>query len=97
MAHTAKPGVYQKPLTGKEAGQLKQLEAYLGTKTQQVIMHALEHWSKFASKAGCGAGGSWPTLPHIGFLLKHHAGVMNMMTPKTTGCAATIRSAGESS
>ena len=43
---------YQKPLTGKECGQLKQLSKYLGEQTKPVIDYAVNHWWKFASVAG---------------------------------------------
>ena len=72
---------YQKPLTGKEAGQLKQLHTYLGDQTKPVIAYAVEHWWKFASQAGASAGTSFPADPNIGFLLKHHAVAVNLLMP----------------
>jgi hypothetical protein len=74
-------GGYLKPLTGREAGQLKQLHKYLGEKTHDVIAYAINNWWKFASVAGAEAAVPWPTSPHIGFLLKHHAVAVNLMQP----------------
>lgn len=74
-------GKYQHPLTGKESAQLKQLHAYLGTQTRPVIDYVVEHWWKFANRAAAAAGCSCPTDPHIGFLLKHHAVAVELLTP----------------
>lgn len=71
---------YQKPLTGKELGQLKQLFKYLGDQTKPVIDYAVSHWWKFASQAAASAGVSFPADPHIGFLLQHHAVAVNLLT-----------------
>ena len=71
---------YQHPLTAKQQGQLKQLFKYLGPQTKPVIAYAVEHWWKFASHAGAAAGCSHPAEPHIGFLLKHHAVAVNLLT-----------------
>ena len=79
---------YQKPLTGKEAGQLKLLSNYLGDQTRPVIAYAVEHWWKFASRAGAAAGTSFPADPNIGFLLKHHAVAVNLLTPEGTHVSA---------
>ena len=73
-------GGYQKPLTQKEIGQLKQLARYLGPLTESVVRYAIQYWVTFASTAGAEAGTAWPTSPHIGFLLKHHAVAVNLMT-----------------
>jgi hypothetical protein len=72
-------GGYQKPLTTREVGQLKQLDKYLGLQCRPVIRYALEHWGRFASRAGAEAGVAWPVSPHVGFLLKHHAVAVNLM------------------
>lgn len=77
-------GGYQKPLTGKEQGQLKQLSKYLGDDTKPVIDYAVSHWVKFASLAGLAAGVSPPEAPNIGFLLKHHAVAVNLLTPSAS-------------
>jgi len=82
-------GGYQKPLTGKEAGQLKQLCQYCGDTTRDVIDYAVNHWWKFAARAGAEAGTPYPTSPHIGFLLKHHAVVVNLLRPPPTPVAVT--------
>ena len=74
-------GGYQKDLTGKELAQLKLLKGYLGEQTRQVIDFALNNWVKFAYQAGLAAGVSAPTDPHVGFLLKHHAVAVNLLTP----------------
>lgn len=77
-------GTYQHPLTGKEHGQLKQLSKYLGEDVRRVIDYAIHNWWKFASQAGALAGlSSWPAEPHIGYLLKHHAVAMNLLTPQS--------------
>lgn len=70
---------YQKPLTGKELGQLKQLAKCLGAQTRAVIDCAVKNWWQFAARAGTEAGTLYPTLPHVGFLLKHHAVVVRML------------------
>lgn len=75
---------YQKPLTSKQQGQLKQLYKYLGDQTKPVIAYAVEHWWKFASHAGYAAGTNFPADPEIGFLLKHHAVAVNLLTPEVT-------------
>jgi len=72
---------YQKPLTVKEAAQLKQLHTYLGNQTKPVIAYAVEHWWKFATQAGASAGVIPSADPNIGFLLKHHAVAVNLLTP----------------
>lgn len=72
---------YQHPLTAKQLAQLKQLSKYLGDRTKPVIAYAVEHWWKFASRAGASAGCSFPADPHIGFLLKHHAVAVNLLYP----------------
>ena len=74
------PGEFQKPLTQKERGQLKMLANKVGPQTREVIVYAVNDWSKFADKAASQAGlATWPTRPHIGFLLAHHHVAMNMM------------------
>lgn len=77
-------GGHQKPLTVKEQGQLKQLHKYLGDQTRPVIDYAINHWIKVSVRAGAIAGTSYPSEPHIGFLLKHHAVVVNLLTPEVT-------------
>jgi len=77
---TVSPTGYQKPVTQKEAGQLKQLSTYLGEQVRPVMAYAVEHWWKFASRAGAEAGIPFPASPHIGFLLKHHAVAVNLLT-----------------
>lgn len=74
-------GGYQHPLTQKQVGQLKMLEKYLGPRTREVIDYALNNWMKFSHVAGIEEGGLSPSDPHIGFLLKHHAIVVNMLWP----------------
>jgi hypothetical protein len=74
-------GGYQKPLTGKQCGQLKMLSKYLGDQTKPVIDYALNHWWKFATQAAAAAGTSCPADPDIGFLLKHHAVAVNLLVP----------------
>lgn len=74
-------GGYQKPLTGKQCGQLKQLSKYLGDQTKPVIDYVLNHWWKFATQAAAAAGTSCPADPDIGFLLKHHAVAVNLLVP----------------
>lgn len=80
LAHV-QPG-YQQALTSKERGQLKQLSKKLGNDTRPVIAYAVEHWVRFASRAGDIAGtGMFPPEPHIGFLLKYHGVAMNLLHP----------------
>jgi len=75
-------GSFQRALTGKECGQLKQLHKYLGPDTRPVIDYAINHWWKFASRAGASAGVTFPAEPHIGFLLKYHGVAMNLLRPE---------------
>lgn len=78
---------YQKPLTGKERGQLKLLQNQLGPATREVIAWAVSHWQRFAGDAATDAGlglDGYPKAPHIGFLLKYHATAVNLMLPKPT-------------
>ena len=75
-------GGFQRALTGKECGQLKQLHTYLGADTRPIIDYAVNHWWKFASRAGAAAGTSFPAEPNIGFLLKHHGVAMNLLKPE---------------
>jgi hypothetical protein len=71
---------WQKPLTQKERGQLKLLANALGPLTHEVIDWALENWLKFARRAESAAGlTTFPTEPHIGFLLAHCGVAVNMM------------------
>ena len=72
---------YQRPLTGKERGQLKQLSKYLGIETKPVIAYAVEHWLKFSTHAAISAGTVGAESPHIGFLLKYHAVAVNLLHP----------------
>jgi hypothetical protein len=76
-------GGFQKALTGKECGQLKQLHKQLGEQTRPVISYVIGHWWKFASRAATSAGiSSWPVDPHIGYLLKYHAVAVNLLSSK---------------
>jgi len=69
-----KDGKYQHDLTQRQRGQLKELANKLGAQTKDVIDFAVSNWWKFARTASAKAGTStWPTDPHVGFLLKHHA------------------------
>lgn len=71
---------YQQALTGQQMGQLKQLRAYLGDDAKPLITFVVENWWKFASRAAASAGTSFPADPHIGFLLKHHAVAVNLLS-----------------
>ncbi|MDT8071044.1 MAG: hypothetical protein ROO76_23045 [Terriglobia bacterium] len=72
-------GGFQKQLTGRDRGQLKMLADKVGAQTKDVIQYAVNNWWKFATKASAMSGvGSFPTAPHIGFLLKHHAVAVNL-------------------
>lgn len=72
-------GGWQKPLTGKQLGQLKQLKALLGGDTISVIDYVVNYWMAFGSTAS--GGGSFPPQPDIGFLLKHCAVAKNLLQP----------------
>lgn len=61
-----------KPLGMKELGQLKKLANALGEDVREVLGYTIEHWDKFAGKAAAQAGTSFPTVPHLGFLLSHY-------------------------
>jgi hypothetical protein len=69
-----------KPLTAREAGQLKLLYRGLGVETQKLVDYAIDNWWNFSHEAMYSAGlSSCPNTPHIGFLLAHHDVAMNMM------------------
>jgi hypothetical protein len=71
---------WQKPLTQKERGQLKNLANALGPLTNEVMDWALENWSDFASTAATQSGvNGYPSAPHIGFLLAHCGVAVNQM------------------
>ena len=64
-----------KNLSGKEHGQLKNFKTCVGTdKAKKIIDYAVAHWQKFAEAAAANEGlKSFPSSPHIGFLLKYHS------------------------
>lgn len=67
-----------KPLSAKEKGQLKQLSIKLGESTKPVIDLVFSDWGKFASLAKVKNGlETFPTSPHVGFLLKYYDVAMN--------------------
>ena len=67
-------GVVAMPISNKNLGQLGKLNKRLGDATTGVIEWALNNWAAFAGKAAKEAGiQSFPSRPHIGFLLKHCA------------------------
>lgn len=65
-------GGFQKDLTQKQVGQLALVQKALGDRTREVIEHTVQHWQKFASRAGAMAGEPAPTAPHVGFFLLHY-------------------------
>jgi hypothetical protein len=70
----------ERPLAGKEFGQLKQLQKYLGDLTWDVIDWVLENWWAFSQQAKMDAGlPCAPAEPHIGFLLAHCDVAVNRM------------------
>jgi hypothetical protein len=73
------PQDWQKPLTAKERGQLKDLANVLGASTNEAIEWTIRNWSKFASSVSIGVSLSYPSKPQIGFLLVHCAVAMNLM------------------
>ena len=85
-------GTYQRPLTRKEWGQLKQLERYLGAQTHAVMEYALSDWQRFGARAAADAGTSFPGNPHIGFLLRHHAvAVQLMQQARSTAARSSVQ------
>lgn len=90
-------GKPQKNLTIREHGQLKHLSKALEDQTRPVIAYVVEHWWKFATKAGYTEGTSFPTEPHIGFLLKHYDVALNLLmdkvpAPAVSSLPATVQS-----
>ena len=76
-------GGWQKPLTAKERGQLKNLANVLGARTRDVIDYAFSNWWKFAEEAKGDAGlKSFPTTPQIWFLLQHCQVAVNQLEAK---------------
>jgi hypothetical protein len=73
-----------KPLTPKEAGQLKQLFRFLGIYTEKVVDYTLDNWPKFGAriitKYNCT---TYPETPHTGFLFTYlHEAVWMMVEEK---------------
>ena len=65
-------GKWQKQLTKKERGQLKQMADKLGPRTSDVMAYAIRNWRDFSGSAAERDGvASYPMEPHIGFLLAH--------------------------
>lgn len=65
------PG-YEKQLTKKEFGQLKQFKNKLGIEAEEALCFAIDDWPRFALRARRDAGASCPPeYPVIGFLLKY--------------------------
>ena len=63
----------ERPLMGKEFGQLKTLRSKLGALTGEVISWTLDNWHSFSLETRDEVGlPCAPPTPHIGFLLKHH-------------------------
>jgi len=74
------PGEFQKPLTGKDRGQLKMLANQVGAETREVIIYALENWNEFGQKArSCACAPDYPARPRIGFLLTYCDVAVNLM------------------
>jgi len=76
------PGEFMKPLTVKEASQLKQIHKHLLDDTRRVVDWCLEPWWKFSmevkAKAGLDSVPSDPRTGGIGFLLKYCDVGMNL-------------------
>jgi hypothetical protein len=73
-------GEYQGALTQKEKGQLSHLKKKLGDKALPVLQYCLKNWLVFGEKVqGVKALGNYPSQPHIGFLLEHHAIAVNLL------------------
>ena len=73
-------GMWQKHLTQQECGQLKMLANTLGSRTNEVIVWAVENWINFARQAQSEAGlSAFPYEPRIGFLLMHCDVAVNRM------------------
>lgn len=73
-----------KPLTAKEAGQLKQLFRVLGIYTTKVVDYALDNWSKFIARVSTQYNcPTFPQKPHTGFLFSYaHEAVWMMVEEK---------------
>jgi hypothetical protein len=77
-----KSGGFQKPLTGKELGQISHLKKILGDDTEAVMTWAVTHWSKFGMHAAASGGlGNFPIDPQLGFLLKYCAVAVDLWKP----------------
>jgi hypothetical protein len=89
--------VEQKPLTPRQFGQLKLLRNLLEDITWDVMLWALENWTRFSQEAKIRAGlPCAPADPHIGFLLAHHEVAVNLMykiakSTNTVGAAQFIK------
>lgn len=63
---------YQKPLAGKEVGQLKHVFKHLGDQSIEVLGWTLRHWQFFANRVSTLKGiDKQPMVPHVGFFCQH--------------------------
>lgn len=75
---------FQKELTKKEVGQLRDFRNKVGVDAGAVLEFALLHWSKFGWEVKMAKGLSkYPTQPQVGFVLAHHDVLMQMVAKKT--------------
>jgi DNA-binding MarR family transcriptional regulator len=73
------PG-YQKVLTKKEYGQLKQFKDKAGSKAEDAVNFAIQDWLGFAFQAKRDKGASsLPEKPVVGFLLKYYDVLFQLM------------------
>lgn len=70
--HLGESEGYQKPLGGKELGQLKHVHKHLGDQSAEVLRWALENWQSFVISVAQDKGVKSPPMsPHVGFFCAH--------------------------
>jgi hypothetical protein len=73
-------GSSPKPLTPKQAGQLKHLLRKLGPFAKQLVDYSFTYWAKFTNEVEVVEGvATFPEIPHTGFLLAYYAVAVNLM------------------
>lgn len=79
---------YQKPLTGKETGQLKTVMKAIGPeKAGQALSYALDHWAKFSQEAMFQKGAPVVTTPGCGYFCQHYDVAVRLLEASTKKAA----------
>jgi hypothetical protein len=82
---------FQKELTAKELGQLKNVHKALGDQALEVMRWALTNWQKFTSEVGAAKGlAQQPVNPHVGYFSAHYDVAVNLMNKSAQSIAKGI-------